>query len=116
MQHLFEHHTADSDHRTRQRSHAEHPLHCNSRGQQYGHGRHGDREGYQNRLPGGSRGGNERHLVKGRKFSADDIQLLLLHFIADKANYGYELIKLFATRSHIFIVQALGSSTQRSPI
>lgn len=45
---------------------------------------------------------DETKMMRGRKFSADEVQILLLHFLLEKANYGYELIKLFTQYSNGF--------------
>jgi len=36
-----------------------------------------------------------RHLTRGRKFNADELQLMLLWLLRDSAAHGYELIKRF---------------------
>lgn len=45
-------------------------------------------------------GGEAEVLARGRKFSADDLQLLLLALIAERACHGYELIKELAVLSN----------------
>ncbi|GAB3245572.1 PadR family transcriptional regulator [Chitinimonas naiadis] len=59
----------------------------------HGHGGHGGHGG-----PGGFDGDGEG-LTRGRKFSSDDLQLLLLALLADKPSHGYELIKALETQS-----------------
>ncbi|MGC0152665.1 PadR family transcriptional regulator [Chromobacterium vaccinii] len=44
--------------------------------------------------------GGDGELSRGRKFSAEDLQLLLLALIAEQASHGYELIKELAARSN----------------
>ncbi|WP_052941689.1 PadR family transcriptional regulator [Chromobacterium subtsugae] len=44
--------------------------------------------------------GDSEHLSRGRKFSSDDLQLLLLALIAERPSHGYELIKALASRSN----------------
>ncbi|OHX10379.1 hypothetical protein BI347_21575 [Chromobacterium sphagni] len=44
--------------------------------------------------------GDNEHLSRGRKFSSDDLQLLLLALIAERSSHGYELIKELAGRSN----------------
>ncbi len=39
---------------------------------------------------------------RGRKFSADDLQLLLLAMLEEKPSHGYELIKAIETRTNGF--------------
>ncbi|MFC4274633.1 PadR family transcriptional regulator [Achromobacter aloeverae] len=51
-----------------------------------GHGRHGDF---------GGRG----ELMRGRRFSSEDLQLMLLGLLAGGDSHGYELIKALETRS-----------------
>ena len=75
-----------------------------------GHGRgHGDGgEGGRGRESGGGgRRGRGRdpggfdngEFTRGRKFSSDDLQLLLLALLAERASHGYELIKELDARS-----------------
>lgn len=42
------------------------------------------------------------HLTSGRKFNADELQLMLLWFLRDSPAYGYELIKHFNNLSFGF--------------
>lgn len=55
-------------------------------------------------FPGGFPGGfdDSDGFSRGRKFSSDDLQLLLLALIEDKPSHGYELIKALDTRSNGF--------------
>ncbi|WP_179402853.1 PadR family transcriptional regulator [Burkholderia guangdongensis] len=63
------------------------------RGGSYG----GDSNGY-----GGFSGGGDDSLPRGRQFSADDLQLMLLALLAEQPSHGYELIKALDTRSNGF--------------
>ncbi|MGF6372414.1 DNA-binding PadR family transcriptional regulator [Paraburkholderia sp. RAU6.4a] len=51
--------------------------------------------------PGGF-GGDGDGFPRGRKFSSDDLQLLLLSLIEAQPSHGYELIKALETRSNGF--------------
>ncbi|MFM0291553.1 MULTISPECIES: PadR family transcriptional regulator [Paraburkholderia] len=51
--------------------------------------------------PGGF-GGDGDGFPRGRKFSSDDLQLLLLSLIGTQPSHGYELIKALETRSNGF--------------
>jgi len=70
------------------------------------HGRGGDRGhsgrggGGGGRGHGGSDGGG--NFMRGRKFSSDDLQLLLLALLAERPSHGYELIKALHTRTEGF--------------
>jgi len=57
-----------------------------------GRGRHGDWDGGP-----GDEGGR---LTRGRKFSADDLQLMLLALLEERPSHGYELIKELESRSN----------------
>jgi DNA-binding PadR family transcriptional regulator len=66
------------------------------------HGRHGG-----GRFPGGfgggsDFGGSDDGMPRGRKFSSDDLQLILLALLADEPRHGYELIKALEVRSNGF--------------
>jgi DNA-binding PadR family transcriptional regulator len=50
-------------------------------------------------MDGPDGGGN---LMRGRKFSSDDLQLLLLALLAERPSHGYELIKALQTRTEGF--------------
>ncbi|MEC3766373.1 PadR family transcriptional regulator [Cupriavidus sp. SS-3] len=52
--------------------------------------------------PGGPGGFDEEGWRRGRKFSADDLQLLLLSLLEEKPSHGYELIKALETRTNGF--------------
>ncbi|KVR70551.1 PadR family transcriptional regulator [Burkholderia vietnamiensis] len=59
--------------------------------------------------PSGGRGGRggfgdfgDDGMPRGRQFSSDDLQLLLLALVAEQPSHGYELIKALDTRSNGF--------------
>ncbi|NOV22352.1 PadR family transcriptional regulator [Cupriavidus necator] len=52
--------------------------------------------------PGGPGGFDDEGWRRGRKFSADDLQLLLLSLLDEKPSHGYELIKALETRTNGF--------------
>ncbi|PPB81397.1 MULTISPECIES: PadR family transcriptional regulator [Mycetohabitans] len=63
----------------------------------HGHRRHGGGSPF---WGGGSGGfGDDESMSRGRKFSSDDLQLLLLALIAQQPSHGYELIKALDARS-----------------
>jgi DNA-binding PadR family transcriptional regulator len=47
-------------------------------------------------------GGDSESFTRGRKFSADDLHLMLLALIEEKPSHGYELIKELEARSNGF--------------
>ena len=57
--------------------------------------------------PGGF-GGGEDGMPRGRKFTSDDLQLLLLALLAEQARHGYELIKALEVRSNGFYTPSPG--------
>lgn len=57
--------------------------------------------------PGGF-GGDGDGFPRGRKFSSDDLQLLLLSMIEAQPSHGYELIKALETRSNGFYTPSPG--------
>ncbi|MEL4013694.1 PadR family transcriptional regulator [Dryocola clanedunensis] len=63
-----------------------------------GHGRGGDDAGHRDRPS----------FLRGRKFGADELQLLLLSMLKDRASYGYELIKILAEKSGGFYTPSPG--------
>lgn len=74
---------------------AHHRLHAMARhGHDGGHGRHG---GF-----GGFGGGDDESMTRGRKFSSDELQLLLLALLEERPSHGYELIKALQSRSNGF--------------
>ena len=56
--------------------------------------------------PGGFDGGEG--FPRGRKFSSDDLQVLLLALIDEKPSHGYELIKALETRSNGYYTPSPG--------
>jgi len=69
-----------------------------ARGFDGGQGRHGGFGGF------GEGGG----FTRGRKFSSEDLQLLLLALLAEKPAHGYELIKELESRSNGFYAPSPG--------
>jgi len=57
---------------------------------------------------GGHTGGDGEALTRGRKFSSDDLQLMLLAHLEEKASHGYELIKAVEARSNGFYTPSPG--------
>jgi DNA-binding PadR family transcriptional regulator len=58
--------------------------------------------------PGGFGGGGEDGMPRGRKFTSDDLQLLLLALLAEQPRHGYELIKALEVRSNGFYTPSPG--------
>ena len=57
----------------------------------------------------GERGfGDDDGLTRGRKFTGDDLQLMLLALIAEAPRHGYELIKALEARSNGFYAPSPG--------
>nr|WP_323123240.1 PadR family transcriptional regulator [Burkholderia alba] len=56
----------------------------------------------------GGFGGDDDGLPRGRQFSSDDLQLLLLALLAEQPSHGYELIKALDTRSSGFYAPSPG--------
>ena len=79
--------------------HSRRARHCHS-GERHGGGRgHGGHGGGRSSGGGSDGGGN---FMRGRKFSSDDLQLLLLALLAERPSHGYELIKALHTRTEGF--------------
>jgi DNA-binding PadR family transcriptional regulator len=58
---------------------------------------------------GGGRGfGSDDDFSRGRKFSSEDLQILLLALLAEEPRHGYELIKLLEARSNGFYTPSPG--------
>jgi DNA-binding PadR family transcriptional regulator len=57
---------------------------------------------------GGGFGGGDDGFSRGRKFSSEDLQLLLIALLADAPRHGYELIKMLETRSNGFYAPSPG--------
>lgn len=65
-------------------------------------GPHGGRDGGHrgHRRGGGDSGHRDRpSFLRGRKFGADELQILLLTLLKEQASYGYELIKTLSEKS-----------------
>ncbi|QDQ28474.1 helix-turn-helix transcriptional regulator [Chitinimonas arctica] len=65
-------------------------------------GRHGHSHGGASFGSGTGGFGEGDGFNRGRKFSSDDLQLLLLALLEEQASHGYELIKLLQARSNGF--------------
>lgn len=52
--------------------------------------------------------GDDESFTRGRKFTGEDLQLMLLALIAEQARHGYELIKAIETRSNGFYAPSPG--------
>ena len=77
-------------------------LRFGGRGSRFGGG-HGGPGGWGGHGGGpGGFGGDGDGFPRGRKFSSDDLQLLLLSLIDAQPSHGYELIKALETRSNGF--------------
>ena len=70
----------------------------------------GDRhQGPRGHRSGGHGGHHDRpSFLRGRKFGADELQLLLLSLLKEQASYGYELIKMLSERSGNFYTPSPG--------
>ncbi|WP_250515905.1 PadR family transcriptional regulator [Caballeronia sp. INDeC2] len=74
-----------------------------------GRHRHGGGPGRMGGGMGGMGGfGGEDGMPRGRKFSSDDLQLLLLAMLAEAPRHGYELIKALEDRSNGFYTPSPG--------
>jgi DNA-binding PadR family transcriptional regulator len=74
-------------------------------------GRHRHRHGGGGPFWGGrgdSGFGDDESFTRGRKFTGEDLQLMLLALIAEQARHGYELIKAIETRSNGFYAPSPG--------
>jgi len=56
----------------------------------------------------GGFGGGDDNFSRGRKFSSDDLQILLVALLLDEPRHGYELIKQLETRSNGFYTPSPG--------
>jgi len=72
----------------------------------HGHRHHGGGHGFWGGR--GFGGGDDDGLTRGRKFSGEDLQLMLLALIAEAPRHGYELIKALETRSNGFYTPSPG--------
>ncbi|MFS2225166.1 PadR family transcriptional regulator [Pantoea sp. B65] len=79
-----------------------HRHHADQRGDRHdghrGHRRDGDDFGHRDRPS----------FLRGRKFGADELQLLLLNLLKEQASYGYELIKILTDKSGGFYTPSPG--------
>lgn len=77
---------------------AEHGRHafCMGPGSRGWHGGHGPMSDW------GGMGGGGGRITRGRKFGADDLQLMLLVLLEEQPRHGYELIKELENRSNGF--------------
>ena len=57
---------------------------------------------------GGGFGGGDDGISRGRKFSSDDLQVLLVALLADTPRHGYELIRMLEERSNGFYTPSPG--------
>lgn len=73
-----------------------------------GHGDHDEGHGHRGGFGRGRFGNDDDGLTRGRKFSSDDLQLLLLALLASKPAHGYELIKALEQRSNGFYTPSPG--------
>jgi len=71
------------------------------------HGGGGRGGGFFSRRGGGLDGGDDG-FSRGRKFSSDDLQLLLVALLVDAPRHGYELIRLLEERSNGFYTPSPG--------
>ncbi|WP_116135621.1 PadR family transcriptional regulator [Trinickia diaoshuihuensis] len=108
-----EHHHGRSDH-GHERSHARHGRHgersfMHELWHAIGRHRHGHGGGGGFWGGRGERGfGDDDSFTRGRKFSGEDLQLMLLALIAETPRHGYELIKALETRSNGFYTPSPG--------
>jgi len=73
-----------------------------------GHDDHDDGHAHRGGFGRGRFGNDDDGLTRGRKFSSDDLQLLLLALLATKPAHGYELIKALELRSNGFYTPSPG--------
>ena len=57
---------------------------------------------------GGGFGGGDEEFSRGRKFSSEDLQVLLVAMLVDEPRHGYELIRMLETRSNGFYTPSPG--------
>ncbi|WP_455864484.1 PadR family transcriptional regulator [Pantoea agglomerans] len=95
---------------------SEHHHHHRGRHDVSGERHHFDRRGDRHDgHRGGHRGGRDDaghrdrpSFLRGRKFGADELQLLLLSLLKEQASYGYELIKILTDKSGGFYTPSPG--------
>lgn len=96
-------HDVDHTHAHGHRGHHHHPHHASAGGDWFSGppdgGRGGDAGGF---------GGDGRGFTRGRRVSADDLQLMLLGLLEQNPSHGYELIKAFGTLSNGFYTPSPG--------
>jgi DNA-binding PadR family transcriptional regulator len=56
----------------------------------------------------GGFGGGDDDFSRGRKFSSDDLQILLVALLVDEPRHGYELIRMLESRSNGFYTPSPG--------
>ncbi|CAD6534517.1 hypothetical protein LMG28727_03107 [Paraburkholderia kirstenboschensis] len=100
--HAFVHHREAHDERPGKHAHAGHRF--SPHALWHAIGRHHEHRGGRGHFGGGPGGfgGEGDGFPRGRKFSSDDLQLLLLSLIDAQPSHGYELIKALETRSNGF--------------
>jgi DNA-binding PadR family transcriptional regulator len=110
---MYSHHSRNSPHRDGHQHRHDFSHHGDSHSHSHWHlggrqhGGHGDGHHH----GGFGRDGFGRDgdgLPRARKFSSEDLQLMLLALLADKPSHGYELIKALETRSNGFYTPSPG--------
>ncbi len=89
-------------HGGRHAAHSQHPHHASAAGDWFSgppDGGRGDPDGF---------GGDGRGFTRGRRVSADDLQLMLLGLLEQSPSHGYELIKALGTLSNGFYTPSPG--------
>ncbi|SAL12551.1 PadR-like family transcriptional regulator [Caballeronia peredens] len=81
---------------------------CMNGRHRHGGGRFGGGPGGMGGMGGMGGFGGEDGMPRGRKFSSDDLQLLLLAMLAEAPRHGYELIKALEDRSNGFYAPSPG--------
>jgi len=66
------------------------------------------RHNHHHHHPRGGRGGDNEDFPRSRRFTSDDLQLMLLSLISDRPSHGYELIRELDTRSNGFYAPSPG--------
>ncbi|CAM4041505.1 PadR family transcriptional regulator [Bordetella bronchialis] len=69
---------------------------------------HGGRHGHHHHGDPADDAGDEQGWVRGRKFGAEDLQLMLLGILENKPSHGYELIKALGAMSSGFYTPSPG--------
>ncbi len=114
--HAFVHHREAHDEGSGKHAHAGHRF--SPHALWHAIGRHHEHRGGRGHFGGGPGGfgGEGDGFPRGRKFSSDDLQLLLLSLIDGQPSHGYELIKLWKRARTASTVQAPAWSIPRSRI